>query len=109
MFILGDQPELDPMVIERLLNVYRETGAPIVQPRYHEGPGHPVLIDRSLFPELSALQGDIGARPVIQRYRELVQRVDVTGFSRPDDIDTWEDYERVSTRIMQRLRSSYEL
>jgi len=95
VFILGDQPLVEPAVIDRLAYAYRTENAPIIQPNYREGRGNPVLIARSLFNELAEVIGDTGARPLIQRHRDAVFLVDATEFDRPDDIDTLDDYERI--------------
>lgn len=104
VFILGDQPLVEPAVIDRLADAYRTDPAPIVQPDYREGRGNPVLIARSLFDELAQITGDTGARPLIQRHRNAVRLVDATEFSRPDDIDTREDYERIQRAFASRSR-----
>jgi molybdenum cofactor cytidylyltransferase len=93
VFILGDQPAIDPNVIDALITAWRESGAPILVPLYDDGMGNPVLFDRSVFAELDALQGDTGARPVVQAYHasgELLL-VPVAGTS-PADVDTQDDY-----------------
>lgn len=95
IFVLGDQPLLAPDVIDRIAGSYRQSPAPIVQPRFAEGPGNPVLIDHTLFDDLSLLSGDTGARPILREQPELIRHVDVSGYHRPVDIDTWEDYERL--------------
>jgi molybdenum cofactor cytidylyltransferase len=95
VFILGDQPLVEPAVIDRLVSAYRTEHALIVQPKYREGRGNPVLIARSFFTELAGVTGDTGARPLIQHHRDAVRLVDATEFSRPDDIDTREDYENI--------------
>ncbi|HEX3723093.1 MAG TPA: nucleotidyltransferase family protein [Nitrolancea sp.] len=95
LFILGDQPLVEPAVIEQLIDAFQQGHNPIVQPRYREGRGNPVLIGRSLFAELAEVGGDTGARPLIERHREQVRLVDVSEHSRPDDIDTLEDYLRI--------------
>ncbi len=102
VFVLADQPLVEPSVIEALASARRESRAPIVQPQYAEGRGNPVLIGCELFGELREISGDMGARPVIERHREDIQLVNVTGFHRPDDIDTREDFERVQRQYMVR-------
>lgn len=101
VFLLGDQPLVDPAVIRRLADAYRAHRAPIVQPRYAEGRGNPVLIARDLFPELEQLTGDTGARPLLERHAHRVHLVDARDYRRPADIDTWEDYERVQAEFRQ--------
>ncbi|MDI3340808.1 MAG: nucleotidyltransferase family protein [Sphaerobacter sp.] len=103
LFLLGDQPEVPVPVLERIVEAYRRTGAPIVQPRYAEGRGNPVLIARALFPELRRLRGDTGARPLLERYRDRIAFADAREFSRPADIDSLADYERARKRFDQRV------
>jgi molybdenum cofactor cytidylyltransferase len=93
IFVLGDQPLQSSKVISRLADSYRASAESIIQPQYAEGPGNPILIDRSLFPELQKLDGDTGARPVLRERQREIRRIDVSDFHRPSDIDTWEDYE----------------
>jgi molybdenum cofactor cytidylyltransferase len=94
VFFLGDQPFIDPAVAALLVDRFRATQAAIVRPRYADGPGHPILIARRLFPELLALEGDTGARPVLARYRDEIVTCDVPERSIPLDLDTPEDIER---------------
>ncbi|MBW3631910.1 MAG: nucleotidyltransferase family protein [Chloroflexi bacterium] len=93
IFILGDQPGIDPNVIDALISAWRESQAPILAPHYEDGMGNPVLFDRRVFPELAALQGDTGARPVVQAYHASgdLQLVPVAGPA-PPDVDTEDDY-----------------
>jgi molybdenum cofactor cytidylyltransferase len=97
IFVLGDQPLQIPGVIDLIAESYREKPVPIVQPQYQDGPGNPVLIDHSLFGELANLTGDTGARPILRDNPELIRRIDCSGWERPGDVDTWEDYERVKS------------
>jgi len=94
VFFLGDQPFIDPAVAALLVDRFRATQAAIVRPRYADGPGHPILIARRLFPELLALEGDTGARPVLTRHRDETVTCDVPERSIPLDLDTPEDIER---------------
>jgi molybdenum cofactor cytidylyltransferase len=97
IFVLGDQPLQVPKVIDLIAQSYRDDPAPIIQPQYSEGPGNPVLIDRSLFGELAALTGDTGARILLREKRDQIRRIDCAAWSRPADVDTWEDYNRVKS------------
>lgn len=93
LVLLGDQPGIDPVVIDTLIAAWRESKAPIVAPRYIGGIGNPVLFDRRIFPELATLQGDAGARAVVRAHHEagdlLLVPIDAPA---PPDIDTEEDY-----------------
>jgi molybdenum cofactor cytidylyltransferase len=105
IFVLGDQPLQIPNVIDMVASSYRADPAPIIQPAYREGPGNPVLIDRSLFGELAQLTGDTGARPILRENRDQIRRIDCTNWLRPADVDTWEDYERVKATYEEMSRA----
>jgi molybdenum cofactor cytidylyltransferase len=93
VFVLGDQPGVDPNVIDALVAAWRATGFPVVAPRYEDRIGNPVLFDRRVFPELALLEGDAGARPVVRAYQATgeLQLVPVDGAA-PPDVDTEADY-----------------
>jgi molybdenum cofactor cytidylyltransferase len=100
---LGDQPLVDGHVVEQLIARWREHSAPAVQPRYDDGRGHPVLFDRSLFPALSALEGDVGARAVLESVGGSLDLLTVAG-PRPIDVDTPEALRAVSAELAGRAR-----
>ncbi|MGG6313359.1 nucleotidyltransferase family protein [Paenibacillus macerans] len=93
MILLGDQPEISPEAIRQVADTYSRTRARIVQARYEDRPAHPVLFAASLFPELTALTGDVGAMELLQKYKEHTVWVKIHGPA-PCDIDTPEEYER---------------
>jgi molybdenum cofactor cytidylyltransferase len=98
LIALGDQPGLAPDVIPALLAAHRASGRPIVAPRYQDGPGNPVLFDRAIFPELLALEGDRGARPVVARDPARVEWV-ALDWPMPPDVDTPADYEKIRSAL----------
>ena len=93
---LGDQPGVDPEVGRAVIARWRESGTPIVVPRFRDGRGHPVLFAREVFDELRSLVGDAGARGVIERAPERVSEV-VIDSTVPSDIDTPEDLDRLAS------------
>jgi molybdenum cofactor cytidylyltransferase len=94
MIALGDEPRVDRGLVMRVMQLWHETRAPIVVPRYNDEPGHPVLFDEATYEALLTLEGDRGAKGLIERYGEKVLSVDVAG-PRPVDIDTPKDLERL--------------
>jgi molybdenum cofactor cytidylyltransferase len=93
IFILGDQPGIDPKVIDAIITSWRTSGAPVVVPRFEDRMGNPVLFDRRVFPELASLEGDSGARPVVRAYHDSgeLHVIPVAGPA-PPDVDTEADY-----------------
>jgi len=98
--LLGDQPgvtaETIDLVVARFasLDVSR---TPILRPVYTGGgdsvPGHPVIISRSVWPQVSALEGDRGARALIEAQSDKLATLSLDAVP-PADIDTPADYHR---------------
>lgn len=106
VFVLGDQPLVEPEVIDALASARREQDAKIAQPVYAEGRGNPVLFGRELFPELDRLIGDQGARPLLHQHRDLIVPVDVSDYHRPADIDTSDDYDALKREYSMRQEAA---
>ena len=83
---LGDQPGLDPALVGRVIATWRSSRSPIVATRYRGSRGHPVLLDRRVFPEAAELSGDVGARVLMDRDPTRVAYVDVDQAA-PRDVD----------------------
>ena len=91
---LGDQPLLSARAVARVLAA-RGPGTDAVRAAYNGRPGHPIVLERVLFPRLAALSGDAGAREVLAG--ASVREVPCDGLGRPDDVDTPEELEVVRT------------
>jgi molybdenum cofactor cytidylyltransferase len=92
VFLLADQPGVTPALLSALIQRHRETLGPVVAPRYRGRRGNPVLFDRQTFPEFEGLEGDAGARSIIQQRYGEVAWVDWPSGDILRDIDTPEDY-----------------
>jgi CTP:molybdopterin cytidylyltransferase MocA len=60
------------------------------------------VLSRELWPELEGLDGDAGARQLLDKHPELLDIVPAAG--RPDDIDTPDDYAKI-VRLFPRKKS----
>jgi molybdenum cofactor cytidylyltransferase len=88
---LGDMPQVDAALINRLIDAFDpEQGALGVVPSINGKRGNPVLWSRRFFPDLMAIEGDVGARRLLGRYGEAVIELPVTGKAAFTDIDTQE-------------------
>jgi len=61
---LGDQPRVSPEAIRRVIAA-RGDGAAAVRATYFDEPGHPVLLERTLFERMRDVTGDHGARNLL--------------------------------------------
>jgi len=90
LFVTCDQPCVTPSLLRSLVQRFR-AGAPIVACTYADTLGVPALFDRAYFGELAGLEGDAGAKRIIERHRDVVR---VVGFERgATDVDTRDDRE----------------
>jgi molybdenum cofactor cytidylyltransferase len=95
LIVLADQPFVRPETLDQLGREHRRTRAQIVIPSYQDRRGNPVLLDRSVFAEVMALQGDIGCRAIFGSHTERTVRLEVEDQGILLDIDNQEDYERL--------------
>lgn len=86
---LGDMPRVTPRVIDRLIGAFApKAGRSICVPTVNGRRGNPVLLDRSLFAEVSTLTGDTGAKPLVTRHAEATVEVAIAEEGVLLDVDT---------------------
>lgn len=79
LVVLGDMPLLAPGLLDRLMDAHAPVAGRLIAAPVEGGQrGHPVLWSRRFFGELSALEGDVGARAILAANAELVAEVPVT-------------------------------
>lgn len=93
IFMVCDQPFVTEVLLESLLTKHASSGKDIVGSSYAGITGTPVLFDKTVFPELMELRGDVGARKIIIRDQERVCSVE---FALGNvDMDTADDYKKL--------------
>jgi molybdenum cofactor cytidylyltransferase len=93
VILLCDQPLVSVGTINAMVDASQTAGKRIIASEYAGVMGVPALFDRSLFPELLALNGEEGARRVIARHADDVHGIPFPGGA--VDIDTPQDRERL--------------
>jgi molybdenum cofactor cytidylyltransferase len=97
---LGDMPQVRASLIDKLIASFDpERGALVVIPTIDGKRGNPVVWSRRFFPELMALEGDVGARNMIARYAEAVTEVPLTDTAALIDVDTPEALAEVKAEL----------
>lgn len=88
-----DVPGVTAELVRAVIDAFRATAAPVVQPYDGERHGHPVLFARRVWPEL--LDGELpdGARTVIHAHD--AERAEVRVPRLHADVDTPDDYRRL--------------
>lgn len=93
---LGDMPFQQPTTLMALVGASSPDG--IVVPTHGDRIGNPVVWGRQWFDRLLSLTGPRGAKPLILENLERVARVEVQHPLELEDVDTWDEYERLRPR-----------
>jgi molybdenum cofactor cytidylyltransferase len=93
MVLVCDQPGLSAEHLVRLLDAHKEVGNRITASRYAGRMGVPAIFPRGLFPALLTLQGDQGARALLQQPGTDVFAINFPGGEL--DLDSLEDLQRL--------------
>jgi molybdenum cofactor cytidylyltransferase len=91
IIVLADQPFVQPATLDRLITEHHRSKAQIVIPTYRGFRGNPVLLDRSVFLEVMALNGDIGCRAIFGSHVEGIVKLPVDDVGILLDIDRQSD------------------
>jgi molybdenum cofactor cytidylyltransferase len=92
MVVLGDQPRIQPRVINQVMMAYAEGQGKIVAPSFQMQRGHPILIDRRFWAKILSLPDDGAPRDVINAHSDQIAYINVDTDSVLHDVDTPEDY-----------------
>jgi molybdenum cofactor cytidylyltransferase len=100
MIFQGDQPEITPEVINSVIEGWNSSGRGLVIPLYKGKRGHPLLIEKKYFIEVSALDPGTGLRALSSKFSDDVAEVETDNKMILRDIDTKEDYnESINKKI----------
>jgi molybdenum cofactor cytidylyltransferase len=89
VILLGDMPVVSPALIDKLIAAFNpREGRAICMATRHGKRGNPVLWARRFFPEMAAIEGDVGAKHLAAQYGELVCEVEAADDGPLIDIDT---------------------
>lgn len=101
LMTLVDIPLVQPSTVQRVIETWRATRAPIVRPAIGPRHGHPVLFDRVVIEELRRAPLEEGAKSVVRRHAQEIVNVPVVDEGAVVDIDTPADYERMTGRTVR--------
>jgi len=102
LIVLGDMPGITAGDLDRMIEAFRAAGGRSIVRATHDGHrGNPVLLPRSLFPAVAGLQGDTGARHIVEA--EGGNAVDVEiGAGAALDVDTRDALESAGGVLQER-------
>ncbi len=99
LIILGDMPNISADILKQIMANYNPAvGRSIIIPRHNGKRGNPILWDSEFFDEFERLEGDMGAKILLNEYPEYIEEVDVGSDAIFLDIDTFEAYESLNKK-----------
>lgn len=89
LVLLGDMPRIASAHLDALIAAFAPgAGADIVVPTHQGQRGNPVLWSADFFTEIGQLDGDAGARRLLQQHADRVREVDLGTDAIFTDVDT---------------------
>ena len=89
LIVLADMPYVDAVSIVRLCQFADRKK--IIQPYFNSSPGNPVMIGTAFLPQLMSLEGDVGAKAILQTHSQALIKLDLDDSGLVHDIDTLDD------------------
>ncbi|KFB10274.1 NTP transferase domain-containing protein [Nitratireductor basaltis] len=88
LVMLADMPRIAATHVDRMIDAFRDAGGTAIIRATHAGKrGNPVILPRALFPEIEKLEGDTGARHIVESAALPVIDVEI-GSAAHLDLDT---------------------
>ena len=95
MFVLGDQPLIDAPTLDFLLERFWSSRKSICAPFFNNKRGNPVIFSNEYYTEIAGIEGDVGARRIIEDNPSQVLSVPLRRRSFFYDVDTQEDVKNI--------------
>lgn len=102
MILPGDVAFITPKEINAVIDEFKKSKSPIVVPSYKGKLGHPILFDRSLFPQIANInEATKGLKDVVNRNQSLIKEVETSSDEILHDIDREDDLRKPSYENMK--------
>jgi molybdenum cofactor cytidylyltransferase len=100
LFMVADKPQVNGILIERAITMFKEKQPAVLFVETPEGRGHPIIFAKRLYPDLMALEGDLVGNELISRYADDTIRL--RDSASQIDIDNESDYHAVLNKVMRK-------
>jgi molybdenum cofactor cytidylyltransferase len=104
LVFLGDQPMVETSVIDKMIDVYNESGKGLLVPVFDNKRGHPLLAEKKYRNEIIRLDDPEGLKGLLRRHPDDILEVVTGNPSVLMDIDTREDYNYQLNKISKKWK-----
>ncbi|OAI30585.1 4-diphosphocytidyl-2C-methyl-D-erythritol synthase [Methylosinus sp. R-45379] len=98
LVLLADMPAVTPAILDILIDAFDATDAAAVVPTRNGRRGNPVLLGRTLFPQLATIAGDKGAREMLRISTGVIE-IEIGDDAVLTDVDAPADLARLRSFI----------
>lgn len=95
MFLVGDQPFVNSVVINEIIRSFLSENCNAVVPMYNGTRGNPVIFKSAFRDKLMNLRGDSGGRVLLKEMKGSILTVSFEDEKAGFDMDTTEEYESI--------------
>ncbi len=107
VLLAADQPLVSTALIDSIIDSSVLHPASIVVSSFHGVTRNPALFPKEYYGELTNLQGDRGAKHIIEKHSENVSRIELSDEEQLLDVDTAADLERVRSIVAERKKAVF--
>lgn len=100
MFLLADQPLITSERIDLLLKHYWTSNQEICVPCRRGQRGNPAIFSRRFYDRIFDIQGDVGARAIIDSHPDQVLQLESDDSAFFSDIDMQQDFDKLTDLIL---------
>ena len=96
LILPGDIARIDTSAINKVIDKYHHGECPIVIAGHEGRSGHPILLDKQLFPEIQRINEEtFGLKAIVKKHQSEVCLVETGSGNVLKDIDTTQDLEQL--------------
>lgn len=105
LIIPGDCPFINEKTLNKVIEKYRETKAPIIIATCNGRRGHPILISKGIYHEVMNISEEkMGLKEIIKRHESEILYVETVDYGVIIDIDTPEELEKTLNKFLNNKR-----
>jgi len=87
---LGDMPMINKKIYNHLISY--KNNKDIVVPTYNSNQGNPVLFSKSMKSKIMSIEGDVGAKKILEKNKDKILKVKINDINITRDFNTKNDF-----------------
>jgi len=89
---LGDMPMINKEIYNHLINFKNKKD--IIVPTYNNTQGNPILFSKSIKPIIMSIEGDLGAKKILEKNKDKILKVEIDNINITKDFNNKNDFNK---------------